>query len=250
MIKRTFADIPIFEFDELESTNKYGVDNINILKNEFSSSSKWLKAIICARQQTGGKGRRGRDWLSEPDSAMLASFVIDPLHFGTMLDTTLLITIVNELIRDLGVSSGLKWPNDICVLGNDNKLEKLAGVLTEIASEYLVIGIGINIKKFSDTNIENIAALNDYDIDISQSDLIDKIIYIISEQETVNFESEFILSKYKSMSLSISKRVRVETINETFEGIAVSIAQSGALLLELDDKRIIELSEGDVVHLR
>lgn len=249
MIKRTFADIPIYDFDEIDSTNKYALENLNTIKTEYISASTWIKAVVTAHQQSDGKGRRDRRWVSEPGSALLVSFVVEPKFFGTMLDTTLLISCVNEVLNRLGVPSKLKWPNDITVDVNGDT-NKLAGVLTQIAGDYLIIGVGVNIEKITDDELENIGCINDFDIQIQSEELLDLILNTLTKLNANDFNFENVLAKYRTMSVTLNKQVRVESMNETIEGKAIDITDTGSLLLEMSDGRLVELSEGDVIHLR
>lgn len=249
MIKRTFADIPIYEFEEIDSTNKYALEELNSLKAEFLDSSSWIKAVITARQQTDGKGRRDRQWLSEKDGSLLVSFILDPKFFGTMLDTTLLISCANEVLVELGVRSSLKWPNDI-VIDEGSSTRKLAGVLTQIAGDFIVVGIGVNISKIGEDLLKNAACINEFEISITSRELLDLIIQKILAIEESDFAHQKVLDRYKNVCSSLSKQVRVESINETIEGKVIDIAITGALVLEMGDGRVLELSEGDVIHLR
>lgn len=249
MIKRTFADIPIYDFDEIDSTNKYGLENLNAIKSDFLSESNWVKAVVTARQQTDGKGRRDRQWVSEPDSSLLASFIIEPKFFGTMLDTTLLITCVNKILNGLDVPSKIKWPNDVTVDSAEGT-KKLSGVLTQIAGDYLVIGVGINIKNIEHSEITNVACLNDFEVQIDRDELLKIILNEIVNLKDSDYVFENVLEKYKSMSSTLGRQVRIESMNETIEGKAIDIAITGSLVIEMPDGRVVELSEGDVIHLR
>lgn len=249
MIKRTFADIPIYDFDEIDSTNKYGLENLNAIKSDFLNESTWVKAVVTARQQTDGKGRRDRQWVSEPDSALLASFIIEPKFFGTMLDTTLLITCVNKILNGLNVPSKVKWPNDITV-ETEVATKKLSGVLTQIAGDYLVIGVGINIKTIEHSEIADVACLNDFEVQIDRDELLKIILNEIVNLKDSDYVFEHVLEKYKSMSSTLGRQVRIESMNETIEGKAIDIAITGSLVIEMPDGRVVELSEGDVIHLR
>ena len=251
MIKRTFADIPIFDFDVIDSTNKYCLDNIKSLENEFSRSNSWLKAVVTAQFQTDGKGRRDRQWQSEPSSALLSSFIIYPKFFGTMLDTTLIITTINMILQEYSVPASIKWPNDIIIENGENeKNNKICGVLTQIIDEYLIIGIGLNVVRDDKSTLENISYLDDFKINKSPKSLLEEIITRVCGFNDDTFIPKNILDQYRNASSTITKKVRIETIRDKFEGTAKGISQSGSIIIELEDKSLIELSEGDIIHIR
>jgi len=104
--------------------------------------------VCLAERQHGGRGRRGRDWVS-PFAANLYFSLLWRIPAGVMalggLSLVTGIAVVRSL-RCFGVeSSGLKWPNDILV-----NQAKLAGILIDVVGEStgpcaVVIGIGVNV---------------------------------------------------------------------------------------------------------
>lgn len=101
-------------------------------------------ALIVADQQTAGRGRLGRSWLSSPGSSVLMSITY-PINANrqshdwlSMLTGVAVAEAVQFLVPRATVR--LKWPNDVMVSG-----KKLAGILIETASNSAVIGIGMNV---------------------------------------------------------------------------------------------------------
>ncbi|MBW8824136.1 MAG: biotin--[acetyl-CoA-carboxylase] ligase [Xanthomonadales bacterium] len=106
-------------------------------------------AALFAEQQTAGRGRRGRAWVS-PLAAHLYLSVLRRFEGGlARLGGLSLVAgvAVAEALRDRhGIAVGLKWPNDLLVDGR-----KLGGILVEGGGEHggpvqAVIGIGINVR--------------------------------------------------------------------------------------------------------
>lgn len=101
-------------------------------------------ALVIADQQTAGRGRLGRSWLSVPGAAVLMSLVYPnaahrPTHDRvSMLAGVAVAEAVAELMPDVEVR--LKWPNDVMVEG-----KKLAGILIETVRDAAVIGVGLNV---------------------------------------------------------------------------------------------------------
>jgi BirA family biotin operon repressor/biotin-[acetyl-CoA-carboxylase] ligase len=104
--------------------------------------------------QTAGRGRQNRPWLSEPGASLCLSvggvFSADtPLPSG--LSVAIGVAVVNVL-QDLGVKAGLKWPNDVVVAD-----AKVAGILCEATYsgtlQRVVVGVGVNVKPL--TSIQN-----------------------------------------------------------------------------------------------
>jgi BirA family biotin operon repressor/biotin-[acetyl-CoA-carboxylase] ligase len=103
-----------------------------------------------AENQTAGRGRAGRSWLSKPGAALMFSLAWrfkGPLHRMTGLPMAVGVALA-ETIASLGVPVQIKWPNDLL---RDGK--KLAGILVETHASrtdvdgavWAVIGVGINL---------------------------------------------------------------------------------------------------------
>lgn len=102
--------------------------------------------VVIAEEQTGGRGRLERTFLSPFAKGLWFSVLFRP-PFAPMESSkmTLLAAVaVANAIKKNGLSCQIKWPNDILV---DSK--KLVGILTELNASmesinYLVMGIGVN----------------------------------------------------------------------------------------------------------
>lgn len=132
------GNAPVFQFDSVDST----MDELAAMLAR-GSVEPWTTVI--ADFQREGRGRAGRSWVAPPGSALLttiyAPVAIDATRIGMLSISAGLA--VSDALANFGVSTALKWPNDILV--NDRKL---AGVLisTRIGERVDVsVGIGLNI---------------------------------------------------------------------------------------------------------
>lgn len=106
-------------------------------------------SVIITREQTGGRGRRGRPWVSTLDDSLTFS-LLWRFPAGTDLSGLSLSVgvAVLQALKQLGIhGASLKWPNDVLLSGQP--LRKLAGILVELApgthkAPAAVIGIGLN----------------------------------------------------------------------------------------------------------
>lgn len=105
-------------------------------------------SIVIAECQTGGKGRKGRLWISPKGVNLYTSIVLRPPLPPSQVSLLTLLAgvVVAEVIReDHGIEAGIKWPNDVLIGG-----KKVAGILSEMSAEadrvhFLVLGIGVNL---------------------------------------------------------------------------------------------------------
>ncbi len=105
--------------------------------------------VVITDNQTAGRGRSGRTWFSVPSKSLTASVILKPnmaTRFSGWFPLLTGIAIADSL-QELGLETGLKWPNDILVGG-----KKIGGILCESRVNrntltWLVIGIGLNINE-------------------------------------------------------------------------------------------------------
>ncbi len=131
--------------DTVESTNSLLLQRSSIKKNAGELSI----AVLATELQTGGRGRRGREWHSGLGDGLTFSLVWR-FQQGANLLSGLSLAVgvaIARVLRSSGVEdASLKWPNDVLIDGR-----KIAGILIELQGDMLgpttaVIGIGINLK--------------------------------------------------------------------------------------------------------
>lgn len=127
--------------DSVDSTNAE-------LMRSIGSGGEAGIDVCLAEQQSSGKGRRGREWVSPYAQNIYLSMAL-PFSEGAqeLEGLSLLIgLILVETLEESGFSGcGLKWPNDILLDGR-----KLAGILVEIAGDLTsdcvaIVGMGLNV---------------------------------------------------------------------------------------------------------
>lgn len=119
-------------------------DSTNDRARELVEAGAPGGTVVTAREQTAGRGRRGRVWTAPEGKALLYSAILRPLdarHLLLPLSVPLAICAAAEALRP-GIECGVKWPNDVW-LGE----QKLAGVLIEARPQdaWAVIGVGLNL---------------------------------------------------------------------------------------------------------
>ena len=103
--------------------------------------------VVVAREQTQGRGRRGRGWVSRPGLGVYLSVVLRPQTPDAESIAILGGVATAEVMRNFGLEGvTIKWPNDVLVNGR-----KIAGVLVEPRMgqgrvEFAVLGIGVNVR--------------------------------------------------------------------------------------------------------
>jgi BirA family biotin operon repressor/biotin-[acetyl-CoA-carboxylase] ligase len=119
-------------------------DDVAVLARDGAGEGLWLRADA----QTGGRGRRGRLWVSSPGNLYASTLVRvapgDPpaptlaLVASVALDELVAAIVGSECVR-------LKWPNDLLLDSGAGAWAKLSGILLERAGDAIVIGFGVNL---------------------------------------------------------------------------------------------------------
>jgi len=123
-------------YARLPSTNTF-------LKERLAVESKLPSGtVVAAREQTQGRGRREREWLSSSGENLTFSLLLRGKYAPRHLPSASMAAAVAiaELLEAEGLQPSLKWPNDVLVGG-----KKICGILSEGISGGVIIGIGLNV---------------------------------------------------------------------------------------------------------
>ncbi len=101
--------------------------------------------VVVAEAQTAGRGRAGRSWISPPEVGLFVSFLVRPRGAGQATLTPLLVgmALARAVEEVAGVEVQVKWPNDALIEGR-----KVAGILCERVGDRLVVGVGVNVRRW------------------------------------------------------------------------------------------------------
>ena len=243
-------NITVINFDTIDSTNT------EALKQARHGAAEGL--CIAARQQTAGRGRHGRAWVSEKDAGLYFSIVLRPkveMQYLPLL-TLMAGVAVHDALAEFGIGADIKWVNDLLV--NE---KKICGILAETteANEGLavVVGIGINLKSSNfPPEITNTATsiADETDQQVTSEELsaglTRYISYFYSMLSGEDGPARIIEEWRRRSSYFSGKRVRVVMEGETVLGITDGLEPNGALRLRKDEGHVLIVQAGDVERLR
>lgn len=248
-LKTTLFGKNIHYYDEAGSSN-------DIAKKLAPTAEEGT--IVVVEQQTGGRGRLGRQWAS-PKGGIWFSTILKPriaLSAASRLTLTFGLSVAKTL-RQYGFDAKIKWPNDVLVNG-----KKVSGILTEVDAEidtveFVVIGIGINanmsLKDIPEDLRENSTTLRDEGgKSIDRVEFLQKLLFEM-EQEYIRFSTRpfsEIMEEIITLSDTIGREVTVSMPNRIAEGTVVGISKTGALLLKRNDGEIEEIIAGRCMYTK
>jgi len=234
--------------DQIDSTNRYLAERAQ--QNAATGS------ICFAEQQTAGKGRRGRQWVSPFGSNIYLSLLwrFQQGYAGTAGLSLAIGVAVIKALNQLGVDSvGLKWPNDIYHQG-----KKLGGILIEVSGEadgpcHAIIGIGLNL--FLPES--QAAGINQQWTDLSKitggifidrnrlaAYLLNHSLTVLAEFETAGIQAY--LDEWRSYDCVKGQPAHLFIGAQTITGIIAGIDDNGLLLIEHADGKVQAFASGEI----
>ena len=234
----------IRSFETLDSTNEY-------LKRIADDAMDGL--VVCAKEQTAGKGRIGRSWTSQKDEGAWFSVMVKDERLNAENAAGLVFVCAFATASSLRMLTGkdiqIKWPNDIVINGR-----KLVGILCESSLKagnvlWSVCGIGINLntEQFPEalpwaTSLYRETGSR-YDAKtVTEHFLIE---FDIAIERMLTDGMKAILDAIKPLSATVGQIVHAEQGDITIIGRAVDFAKDGSLLIETENG-IRQVNVGDV----
>lgn len=230
-------------------------------QDKISSTNSWAKEkkdkkrgdVFLANQQIQGRGRLNRSWESISGKDLIFSFLDEcPKNISDLSIMSLLVGIslwetLEQLYSHLEFS--LKWPNDILL-----KEKKLGGILIELCDDFLVIGIGLNVNHSSEelsSDIQNLS-ISLFDIEKENQDREEILVRFFAHYEFYRKlldegQSEQILEKWRAVSSSLHRNIKVNLPTGVIQGRARDINGLGHLMIETKEG-LEEVSLGDVSY--
>jgi len=206
--------------------------------------------VILADEQTAGKGRLKRVWLSPKGSIALSVILYPSVVYLPSLIMLTSLAVAHSVGTVTGLKSQIKWPNDVLINGR-----KVCGILIESdvskkVVNYAILGIGINVNQrlshFPDI-LPIAASLSDeLGRDASRLDLIRHLLVEIERLYLTLPVGEAVYEEWRDRIVTLGNRVHVSSGKSRYEGVAESVARDGSLLLRLSNGSLIKIVAGDV----
>jgi len=210
--------------------------------------------IVVADEQTGGRGRMKRTWLSPKGSIALSIILYPNAAYLSSLIMLASLAVVHSIEAVTGLKPQIKWPNDVLING-----KKVCGILIESdvqrnVVEYAIIGIGINVNlrliDFPDIPPTATSISDELGRGVSRLDIIRRLLIEMEGLYLALPVGGVIYEQWRDRLVTLGKRVHVKSGKTTYEGIAESVTVDGSLMLRHPDGSLAKIVAGDVVTLR
>lgn len=250
-LQKSLAGLPLGGIRYLESTG-----STNDIALAWAAEGAPDFSLVLADEQTAGRGRMARKWLTLPGAALALSVILRPSalereNIGLFAGLGSLALV--DALKNYGVQAQIKWPNDVLVSG-----KKLAGVLVETSwmgaeVESLVLGMGINvypaaIPPETELNFPATCVQSEMQNPLERFDLLRALLVALIKWRP-RLGTENFLSDWQASLAFCGETVQVwQAEAQPLLGVVEGLATDGSLRLRVgSERRIIRFGE---IHLR
>jgi BirA family transcriptional regulator, biotin operon repressor / biotin---[acetyl-CoA-carboxylase] ligase len=250
----------------VEVVDRTGSTNADLLGRALGGAPEGV--VLAAEEQSAGRGRMGRTWVSPPRAALTFSLLVRPATVPPArrgwLPLLAGVAVASAVTAVTGVQTRLKWPNDVLV-----GPAKLAGILAEAAGDAVVVGVGLNVSAepgelpppgpgaLAATSLRIAASASAASAALDREPLLIAILadferwYQAWSRAGGDPERSGLRAGYTRLSGTIGCRVRAELPGgQVLSGLAAGVDLDGRLLVRVSSGTTLPVAAGDVVHLR
>lgn len=264
---RIIASPDILTFEEIKNflTTKYigkniihydSISSTNSKAKELAEMNEEHGTVIISEEQTLGRGRLGRNWVSPKYKGIWMSIILRPNIITQNASQITLVgaAAVQKAILKMGIKTSIKWPNDIVF-----NSKKVCGILTEMSGEidhinYLVMGIGINVNLEEEDipmDLKEIAT----SLKLDTGKHIDRkllLANILNEFEdlyidfVLNGNIKETIDICRKNSMLIGREIQLINRGKVKVAKAIDISNKGELIIENDQGIIEHIVSGEI----
>lgn len=231
-------------FESIDSTNNYA--------KEIAKLSTVKNTLIIANHQSAGRGRGSNKFFSPQDEGLYMSLLLKDkisINDAQLITIASALAIRKSIFESFKINVTIKWINDIML---NNK--KVGGILVEGSLydnykeyEYLVIGIGLNIKKSQvpDELVHIYTSLLEHtQIKLSMNDfLINLLTNIFNYLDLMITHPNTLIDEYKKYCTVLNKKITINNSNQTYTAIDINNLGNLVVLDEYGKEKIFNSGE-------
>lgn len=244
---QTNSPVNYIHFQSIDSTNTWAKNNATILDPSQIT-------CITACEQTQGRGRFQRKWISPKNVNLYATYYFCiPLKSSFLPNIGQVLSIsCAKLLEYLGFSPELKWPNDILI-----EKKKIAGILCETMQTdnllSIILGIGLNINMENETMHEIDQPVNSLKAISQKHWSIEEILhkltnYFLTDLHVLKSQGFQSFQTYYEAHLAFKNTyVTFQDGNRLLSGICTGLSKNGNLILLSSSGEKIEVSAGSML---
>ena len=206
--------------------------------------------VVVADEQTCGRGRHRREWISSVGEDLLTSVLLRP-PVNTIAQLSMLagLSVATTVDSITGGTSTLKWPNDVRFNGM-----KIAGILIESRVEskqtLSVIGIGLNVNSDASKKIEIAGRATSLHTvtqrKLPRTEVLTLLLRNVDQYYARVLDGESLHDEWVNRIDTLGQEIRIKVGSEIILGVAELVDRHGHLVLRNHDGKKQTFSAGDV----
>lgn len=228
----------------VDSTGSTNADALAALAEGSATAMDGM--CFVAGEQTAGRGRHGRAWVSDPGAGLWSSTIVRSAPVASRIPVLAALAVVDAARQVSDLRLSIKWPNDI--LGADGR--KMAGILVESspAADAVVVGIGINVD-YQATELPHEHSTSWF-VESGQhpdrSEVLASLLCALDRRLHQDWSAA--LADYREHCSTLGRTVRVVLPGgEEFTGTGMDVEDSGHLIVR-NGQTMRTVIAGDVIH--
>ncbi len=243
MSTHSVIGFPFVELAMVDSTNNYAMRMVHEGMAHHGTA-------VFAHTQNGGKGQRGRQWISEANNNLALSVVIEPIELSPpqlfFLSKTIAVATCKLINKYVDGEAKIKWPNDIYW-----RDRKAAGILIEnvlMGSQwkFAIAGIGINVNQTHFKQLDSKAvSLKQITGKAFQPLTLAKELCVLTHEELSLLHTNWQLVKddYHTHLYKRNEKVKLKKGSRVFEATVIGVTDTGQLIVEGGVEERFEVGE-------
>ena len=227
------------------------VDSTNRRARQLAAEGAPHGTLVIADEQTAGRGRRGRGWISPAGEGVFMSLILRPQSHPSevaRLSMQTALAVALSIAQTTGLDARIKWPNDIVCGGR-----KVCGMLLEMNADEqavhdVVAGIGINVHQtqFAPEIAQTASSLDLLSGQrVCRAALVRAFLEAFERTEALAAQGA-LMDAYRARSATLGQRVQVIAPAGSFTGTALEVMDSGSLIVEDEEGQRREVLAADV----
>lgn len=225
--------------EKVSSTN----DELRALGNQGTAAG----LILIAEEQTAGRGRRGAAWLCPKGEGLVFSILLKPAAPKSLWHRLSLTAglAVAEALENFVPLAEIKWPNDIWIGG-----KKVAGILVEVGSDFVIVGIGINVNPVDlPKGLVATSLKLECGREIPREEVLLEVVRRVrAHAGKIENDFEGILRGVRERCVLTERRISMLASDRRVEAVIRGIGPGGELLAEIDGK-VQKLFQADELRI-
>ena len=231
----------IYTFNQVKSTND--------VAKSYCQNTSGQYLVVQADTQISGRGRRGHVWVSLYGNLFFSialEFNLEKCGILSLISSLSLLNVIKSLNSQADVK--LKWPNDVLLNG-----AKVSGILLEKGPDnYIIIGIGVNIKETPkiDNGLYKTTSLAATNINVKALDFMQMYLLKFEENLCAFMENgaEFVVGRWLEYAKGLGNKIAIKNDFKEMKGIFFGLDEAGNLLLKIQDE-VQTVLAGDIFIL-